>query len=1174
MATASETKVIEAYIGLLGRAPDPSGLAYWTAQLDAAGGTTDALKKLTNDITLSAEWDAKSYGTSTTVDGVTTVTFTKAEGDTVVNDMYANLFEKEGAAAPSEADVKYWSDQLQDGTVTASEMAVLLIAGAGTTDAATLAFKTEAATYYVENVSQTDFNRTTAAESVADVQGPQSLATSKAATDAISTGVGATVVLTAANTAAVSMTGGDDTVTGTVGTDATYATTNTLLDSNTNDSDVLNLSGDASFTFGKVTNVETVNVSLAKQAGTTFEVTATELTGGMNLTTATSVQVAGLTVDGSTVAKVENLSGNITTTGVTDLSLGYNTAAPLGTQVTLDGDASLVTVTANDIPDAGLVITLANDSASGDINLGGNDGTNDSVSIIANNAVDVDLDDAAGDIDFLTLSGNTNDVVYTISDSSSALAVTIAGSKNVGIAMDVDDATGVAIVDSSTGTSTVTLSNLDIDADLTKFSNVDVVSVGAITNGKTLTFNDSQDITMTAGQGNAGADVGNYAQGNGNDGTLEITIDAGTATTFAIGAIESDNFADLKINGNTLDLTKVDIDTSGSAAGNDSNITVVTTGDIAATDLDAGDGNITISGNDVVNTGDTTGVGIDVDGIGVVTLEVVTGTGVVDINTTGAVTANDIDGGTGAGNDTNITGSKLTVGITNAVQNDITGDDISITLSNDTAASVINGNITATNDIVITGGNIDVTNPNGATDGDIVAGGDLTIAGTSDVSVADSVSSGGAITITGASKLAVTTGTTAQVGGVTITSSCDVDLGAFTGTVINAGAATGAVTIDNTDNGTGAGIVIVTGSGNDALTLNDAAEHEVNSGGGADAFVITNVGNTSVINAGSGADTIDLNDVNTTATFNGGADNDAFDIVVTTAAVDGGDGTDTLTLAHADHSAAGSFVNFEKVVISTGDNTEISAAQFANENTFELSGAHTLNITAGNTNETVDASALTFDVNNIADLAITGGTGNDTLTGSDVIDVILGGDGTDVISAGDGADTITGGTGNDTLTGGGGIDKFVYAASTAGAATDGVDTYVDFVSGTDTLDINTFTPETGNFNTYVSSAVAATTATVLDHTKSVNQLTGVTLSAADASDGAKVIAAISNGTLTTNATADKHILSLVTTDGTTYLYTVVEGTGTANTAIESGDIVLIGIFDLTVGGFASAADFI
>ena len=60
MATAYEIQVTEAYIGLLGRAPDPAGLAYWVEQLDkavkAGQDATFALKKLTNDIAKSPEW--------------------------------------------------------------------------------------------------------------------------------------------------------------------------------------------------------------------------------------------------------------------------------------------------------------------------------------------------------------------------------------------------------------------------------------------------------------------------------------------------------------------------------------------------------------------------------------------------------------------------------------------------------------------------------------------------------------------------------------------------------------------------------------------------------------------------------------------------------------------------------------------------------------------------------------------------------------------------------------------------------------------------------------------------------------------------------------------------------------------------------------------------------------
>ena len=89
MATTSEIQVTEAYIGLLGRAPDPAGLAYWVAELDAAiaSGTSAAvaLKKLTNDITLSTEWD-NGIGAN---DGTT-----EAGSEAIVTAMYDNLFDR------------------------------------------------------------------------------------------------------------------------------------------------------------------------------------------------------------------------------------------------------------------------------------------------------------------------------------------------------------------------------------------------------------------------------------------------------------------------------------------------------------------------------------------------------------------------------------------------------------------------------------------------------------------------------------------------------------------------------------------------------------------------------------------------------------------------------------------------------------------------------------------------------------------------------------------------------------------------------------------------------------------------------------------------------------------------------------------------------------------------
>ena len=313
MATTSEIQVTEAYIGLLGRAPDPAGLAYWVKQLDdaiAAGqDATLALKKLTNDITLSTEWSTGIGANDAS---------TQTGADAVVAAMYTNLF---GRAATT-ADKAYWSAELVAGTTTASEMAVQLIQGASTTDSGTLGFKQEAATYYVGTVTQSDFNTTNAASSVSTVDSPLTLSASKAATDALATGAGITVALTTADdSASLAMTLGNDSVTGTVGSGATYAGgTDALSDASTTDADTLTLTGDAAFAFGTVKNVETVNVNLSKQVGSAFALTGVNnVTGSsqINIDVADTVTISGVSVTGETDV---TLAGGIAAEATPELS--------------------------------------------------------------------------------------------------------------------------------------------------------------------------------------------------------------------------------------------------------------------------------------------------------------------------------------------------------------------------------------------------------------------------------------------------------------------------------------------------------------------------------------------------------------------------------------------------------------------------------------------------------------------------------------------------------------------------------------------------------------------------------------------------------------------------------------------------------------------------------------
>ena len=83
---------------------------------------------------------------------------------------------------------------------------------------------------------------------------------------------------------------------------------------------------------------------------------------------------------------------------------------------------------------------------------------------------------------------------------------------------------------------------------------------------------------------------------------------------------------------------------------------------------------------------------------------------------------------------------------------------------------------------------------------------------------------------------------------------------------------------------------------------------------------------------------------------------------------------------------------------------------------------------------------------------------NEANNASNIVPVILGNDsgntlngtsGNDTIFGFGGNDTLTGGSGNDTLVGGAGGDHFRF-----NARSDGLDTIVDFTSGTDVLDFS------------------------------------------------------------------------------------------------------------------------
>lgn len=897
MATPTEIQVTEAYIGLLGRAPDPAGLAYWTAQLDAAVAAgqdaTVALKKLTNDIALSPEFTSGAIGSQVPGSGNPS----QAQADSIVTSLYQNLFDRN----PTQADLDYWTPQLTGGSTTAPEMTLNLITAAKSnpnqTDGEVLGYKQQAATYYEENVGQDDFSRDTATQAVAPVNGPVTLATSKAMTDQVASGVGVTTDLASIGAGNdVPMTASDDTVTGTVGTGATY-NTQKINDSYTGDSDTLTLTGNAGFTFAQVNNVETINVSLADTLGGGFAaIDATAVVGGtINLDVADKVTIAGVELAGETVATVSGLGTALSTTDVTNLTV---TSAALAASVTTDSDAATVTV--NGIEANDTTITMSATTAT--LNLDGTDAgaTTDKAAVSAVGAVALDVSAGAGDdlVENLTLSGNGAAVTYTVTgNTSTASNITVSGDQDVTLAGSGAQFTALkSFTDSSTaGNTTLALSTsggagvvassfgvLSGGIDLTGDFGAQTLTV---TTGNTIKVSADQTAAITIATNDDGA-TGTITLDLDNDVNDIVTTDVDVLTIVAPdkplsivdltagdndGAVTIAGTNDVSITGNvtsgdlTINTQKVAITGTVDADGD---LTLTASGAGAAGSVAAGaltvDNDIAISGDDITLAGVSTAGSSATDGN--VSL---TATG-NDVDTTGVL---DIDGSL-----TVVSADQFTTGNTLNAENDITitADDVVFGNTVNTQAGGLS--ITATNDVSGTGAitvvgamTVSQTGTGGAitlTGDNLVVTNDVSLTG-DDVVAADVTSSNGDISITA-------TGNDVNLDGDVVSTLGDVTVKATAGTG-NIDATGKGITADND----------ITVSAGDKVTVDD---------------LITDVGNV-VITAGN-------------------------EVVIGTSAASNIDGTLTVTAGSTVDGIAtiAQAIDAENDITLSGDQVEIDAA--------------------------------------------------------------------------------------------------------------------------------------------------------------------------------------------------------------------------------------------------------
>jgi Ca2+-binding RTX toxin-like protein len=206
----------------------------------------------------------------------------------------------------------------------------------------------------------------------------------------------------------------------------------------------------------------------------------------------------------------------------------------------------------------------------------------------------------------------------------------------------------------------------------------------------------------------------------------------------------------------------------------------------------------------------------------------------------------------------------------------------------------------------------------------------------------------------------------------------------------------------------GNGIDTADYSGRGAVTLSiDGAANDGGDGGAEGDDVAADI---EVLRAGSGADA--LTGGEGSQTLHGGGGNDT---------LSGGPGADVMNGDAGDDvfdegsETSGADVMNGGIGIDTADYSSRTILVRVNLNSIADDG------------QSGEADRVPIDVENV-----TGGAGNDVLTGSSLANLLAGGDGDDSLAGVDGDDLLRGGAGNDSLSGGNGQDTLDAEAEAAG----------------------------------------------------------------------------------------------------------------------------------------------
>ena len=469
-----------------------------------------------------------------------------------------------------------------------------------------------------------------------------------------------------------------------------------------------------------------------------------------------------------------------------------------------------------------------------------------------------------------------------------------------------------------------------ISTTVNNFQNVDAT---ALSGGVTITGSSSAN-TVTGGSGNDTIDGAGGADAINASGGADTVTYRGTETSID-GGTGSDTLV-LAVSGGT---TAVNF--SVSAGVDQTTGDSVSVANFESLDASAVGSALTVTGSSAANT-ITTGSGNDVIDGGGGADAISAGLGNDTVTYRG--TESSIDGG--GGTNTLVLAAAATVNLANADQTsgdsttvnnfhhvDASGLSSAVTITGSSSANTLTGGSGA--DTIDGGGGADTINASGGNDTVTYRGTETSIDGGS-----------------GTDLLVMAAG-----GGVTA-----INFSVSAGVDQTTGDSVSAVNFESVDASALSSALSVTGS---------SAANTITTGSGADT-----------IDGGGGADVIDAGGGNDTVTYR-----------ASETSIDGGSGTNTLTMATA------ATVNLANADQTSGDSTVVS--NFQNVNAASLS----------------------------ASLSITGSSGANTITTGTGADTIDGGGGADTISAGLGNDTVSYYGSEVSIDGGGGTNTLLLRAA-------------------------------------------------------------------------------------------------------------------------------------------------